>query len=218
MIAAVTVVRRSCPSARVTRRLSPVAPDGPQIAFDSGTEGRMTSTWWMRRGPPRRVTDDQTCGIVPHWSRDGASIYSPLRVRANRDGRSRAPAALPFKSPRPAALARPKDRMGRVLSYEERRASRPVPQRIGRLGGAIGPPRRGQTRLCGHRRPGRRSGSNADTSVSIQAFSLQTLHCTPIAHIHEPLFIGLDLSPDGRCPIDSEMRIGAPELAEGVFR
>jgi len=60
---------------------------------------------------------------------------------------------------------------------------------------------------------------DADASVSLRAFMLQTGDDTPIAHIAEPLFLGLALSPDGTDLIYTQMRtMSNLMLAEAVFR
>ena len=59
---------------------------------------------------------------------------------------------------------------------------------------------------------------DADASVSLRAFMLQTGEDTAIAHIVEPMFLGLALSPDGHYLIYSQMVIASNlMLAEAVF-
>jgi Tol biopolymer transport system component len=198
------------------------SPDGRQIAFDSGAEGRMhIYVVDSNGGSLRRLTDDQTGGAVPRWSHDSAWIYfSSTRsgtseiwkipsaggapVRVTRFGGfcvMEAPAANALfytKTGEKAALFR-----SEMDGSQERLVLRGVAQRAF---------------VVAHDRI-YYLHQDADTSVSLRSYRLQSGDDTPIAPIVEPVFLGLALSPDGRFLIYTQMRVASNlMLAEGIFR
>ena len=196
------------------------SPDGRQIAFDSGAEGRMhIYVVDASGGPPRRVTDDQTGGIVPNWSRDGASIYfSSSRSGTNQIWKIPSGGGTPVQITRAGgftAIEGP-DALFYTKRAEQSDLFRSELDGSGERLVLSGVARRGfvvtKDRIY-YLHPG------ADSSTSLNVFMLQTGADTPIALIHEPLLLGLDLSPDGRSLIYSQMRIASNlMLAKGLFR
>jgi Tol biopolymer transport system component len=198
------------------------SPDGRQIAFDSGAEGRMhIYVVDANGGPLRRVTDDQTGGIVPNWSRDGASIYfSSSRSGTNQIWKIPSAGGTPIQITRAGGFTAMEGPDGNALFYTKRAEQTDLFR--SELDGSeeqlvlSGVARRGfvvtKDRIY-YLHPG------ADTSTSLNVFMLQTGAGSPIALFHDLLFLGLDLSPDGRSLIYSQMRIASNlMLAEGVFR
>ena len=172
-------------------------------------------------GPPRRVTDDQTGGVVPRWSRDGGSIYfSSSRSGTNEIWKIPSAGGAPVQITRAGGFSATEGPDGKTLFYTKRPEQTDLFQ--SELDGSEerlvlrGVAKRGfvvtKDRIY-------YLHQDADASTSVKAFVLQTGADTPIAHIQEPLFLGLDLSPDGRSLLYSQMRIASNLiLAEGVFR
>jgi Tol biopolymer transport system component/DNA-binding winged helix-turn-helix (wHTH) protein len=198
------------------------SPDGRQIAFDSGANGRMhIYVVDANGGSPRRLTDDQTGGVVPRWSHDGAWIYfsssrsganeiwkipsaggAPLRVtRSGGFVAMEAPAANALfytKAPEEADLFR-SDMDG---SHE-----RLVLRGVAKRGFVVTSDRIYYLH------------EDADASPSLRVFMLPSADDQLIARIVEPIYLGLGLSPDGGYLIYTQIRIASNlMLAEGVFR
>jgi Tol biopolymer transport system component len=198
------------------------SPDGRQIAFDSGAEGRMhIYVVDANGGSPRRLTDDQTGGAVPRWSRDGAWIYfSSARSGTNEIWKMPSAGGAPVQITRsggfcvmeaPSANAlfyiKTAEQAGLFRSDMDGSHERLVLRGVAQRGFVVTDDRIYYLH------------QEADGSASLRAFMLQTGDDTVIAHIAEPLFLGLALSPDGRDLIYTQLRIASNlMLAEDVFR
>jgi hypothetical protein len=171
-------------------------------------------------GSPRRLTDEQTGGVAPSWSRDGAWVYfSSTRSGANeiwkvpRGGGdpvrvSRSGGFFAMETPDATALFYTKTAEHADLFRSEMDGSRErlVLRGVTKRGFVIADDRIYYLH------------QDANTSVSLRAFMLRTGEDRLIAHLVEPLFLGLALSPDGRYLIYTPMRIASNlMLAEGVF-
>lgn len=198
------------------------SPDGRQIAFDSGAAGRMhIYIVDANGGSPRRLTDEQTGGVAPSWSRDGAWIYfSSTRSGTNDIWKLPSAGGAPVRVTRSGGFSAMEAPDATALFYtktaehadlfqsevdgsRERRVLRGVAKR----GFVVTDDRIYYLR------------QDTTTSISLRVFMLRTGEDRLIAHLVEPLFLGLALSPDGRYLIYAPMRIASNlMLAEGVFR
>jgi Tol biopolymer transport system component len=198
------------------------SPDGRHIAFDSGAGGRMhIYVVDANGGSPRRLTDDQTGGIVPRWSRDGAWIYfSSSRSGRNEIWKIPSAGGAPIRITRSGGCCAMEAPTANALFYTKttdqadlfRSEMDGSDERLV-LGGVA---KRGfvvtDDRIY-------YLHEDADASVSLRAFLLRTGEETRIAHIDEPLFLGLGLSPDGRYLIYTQMRVASNLILAGaVFR
>jgi tricorn protease-like protein len=62
------------------------SPDGKQIVFDSAAAGTIDIyAIDASGGSPRRLTGDQTHGMIPSWSRDGKWIYFASAVTGRNE-------------------------------------------------------------------------------------------------------------------------------------
>ena len=198
------------------------SPDGRQIAFDSGAAGRMhIYVVDANGGSPRRLTDDETGGVAPSWSRDGAWIYfSSTRSGANEIWKLPSAGGAPIRitrsggfvameAPHATALFYTKTAEHADLFRSELDGSneRLVLRGVSKRGFVVAADRIYYLR------------QDTATSISLRVFMLRTGDDRLIAHLAEPLFLGLALSPDGRYLIYAPMQIASNlMLAEGVFR
>jgi Tol biopolymer transport system component/DNA-binding winged helix-turn-helix (wHTH) protein len=198
------------------------SPDGRQIAFDSGAAGRMhIYVVAANGGSPRRLTDDQTGGVAPRWSRDGAWIYfSSSRSGTNEIWKIPSAGGAPIRVTRSGGFSAMEAPAASALFYTKTTEQadffrsemdgsdeRLVLRGVAKRGFVVTHDRIYYLH------------QDADASVSLRAFMLQTGDDTRIAHIVEPMFLGLGLSPDGRYLIYSQMLIASNlMLAEAVFR
>jgi Tol biopolymer transport system component/DNA-binding winged helix-turn-helix (wHTH) protein len=197
------------------------SPDGRQIAFDSGTAGRMhIYVLDANGGSPRRLTDDRTGGVVPAWSRDGTWIYfSSSRSGTNEIWKIPTAGGAPIRVTRSGGFCVMEALDGSALFYtktaEHADLFRAEIDGSGERVLLRGVAKRGffvtNDRIY-------YLHQDADASVSLRVFMLQTGQDIRIAHISEPLFPGLGLSPDGRYLIYTQLRIASNlMLAEGVL-
>ena len=197
------------------------SPDGRQIAFDSGAVGRMhVYIVDANGGSPRRLTDEAG-GVAPNWSRDGAWIYfSSTRSGANEIWKLPSAGGEPVRVTRSGGLFAREDPHGTGLFYiktsehadlfrSEMDGSRErlVLRGVSKRGFVVAGGRIYYLR------------QDTATTISLRVLLLRTGEDRIIAHLVEPLFLGLALSPDGRYLLYAPMQIASNlMLAEGVFR
>lgn len=186
------------------------SPDGRQIAFESGAAGRVNIyVVDPDGGAPRRLTDDQTNGVVPSWSRDGKWIYfSSSRTGANEIWKIPSGGGAAVQVTSAGGFNANESPDGNTLYYtkNDERADlfRSQTDGSGERFVLRGVAKRGfvvtKDRIYYIR---------ADTEIpaELRAFVLRTGEDIPIAEISEPLFMGLSVSPNGRSLIYSQMRI-----------
>jgi Tol biopolymer transport system component/DNA-binding winged helix-turn-helix (wHTH) protein len=198
------------------------SPDGRRIAFDSGAAGRMhIYIVDANGGSPRKLTDEQTGGVAPSWSRDGAWIYfSSTRSGASEIWKLPSAGGAPVRvtrsggffameAPHATALFYTKTAEHADLFRSEMDGSRErlVLRGVSKRGFVVAGDRVYYLR------------QDTTTDISLRIFMLRTGEDRLIAHLVEPLFLGLALSPDGRDLIYAPMRVASNlMLAEGVFR
>jgi dipeptidyl aminopeptidase/acylaminoacyl peptidase len=198
------------------------SPDGRRIAFDSGAAGRYhIYVVDGNGGPPRRLTDDLTGGVVPRWSRDGAWIYfSSFRSGASEIWKMPSAGGDPTRVTRSGGFCVMQAPAVNALFYTKRSDQsdlfqsemdgsheRLVLRGVAQRGFVVARDRIYYLH------------QDADTSASLREFMLHTGDDKPIARIPEPVFLGLSLSPDSRYLIYTQMRVASNlMLAEGLFR
>jgi Tol biopolymer transport system component/DNA-binding winged helix-turn-helix (wHTH) protein len=197
------------------------SPDGGRIAFDFTSAGR-TAIYVVDAagGPPRRVTDDSTHGVVPGWSHDGKWIYFSSGV-TGRNEIWKIPSAggaavqitrnggfIASESADGAALYYIKDETNSTLftSRIDGSAETALLSGVTHRGFAIGAGAIYYVR------------QEHDGEASIRRFVPATRQDSPIASAANPFYIGLGLSPDGRYLLYSTLRVSSNLMLVDSFR
>jgi Tol biopolymer transport system component/DNA-binding winged helix-turn-helix (wHTH) protein len=197
------------------------SPDGKSLVFDSGAAGHIDIyVVSANGGPPRRLTDDTTSGMIPSWSHDGKWVYfcssvtgrneiwkipsaGGKAVQVTRDG-----GFVAFDSPDGTTLYYTKTEQNATLfrrSLEEN-AETEVLSGVAHRGFAVAPDRIYYLKQL------------RDGSVEIRRFMLTTGKDSSIAPAGKDVFLGLDLSRDGKSVIYSQLRVVSNLMLVEPFR
>jgi Tol biopolymer transport system component/DNA-binding winged helix-turn-helix (wHTH) protein len=198
------------------------SPNGRQIAFDSGAAGHMDIyTVDANGGAPKRITDDQTHGVVPNWSRDGKWIYfSSVRSGANEIWKAPGGGGDAVRVTRNGGFSVRESADGKVLYYTKAEEGadlfRSEPDGSGERLVLRGVAKRAfavtQNAIYYVRQ-------EADGNSTLRRFDLRSKLDEVIAHVTDQLWLGISVSPDERSVIYSRLRVTSNlMLADGAFR
>jgi Tol biopolymer transport system component/DNA-binding winged helix-turn-helix (wHTH) protein len=195
------------------------SPDGKEIVFDSAAAGTIDIyTIDASGGSPRRLTGNQTHGIIPSWSHDGKWIYFASAITGRNEI---------WKIPRGGGNAVQVTRNGGLVAFESpdgkalyytrndgnSRLFRSSVDGSGETEVLSAVAVRGFS-VAADRIYYLREGP--DGSISVRQFLMQTREDVSIASLPRPAYLGLSLSPDGKSLIYSEFRVSSNlMLAEG---
>jgi Tol biopolymer transport system component len=186
------------------------SPDSNSLVFESAAAGQLDIyVISANGGPPRRLTDDTTHGMAPSWSHDGKWIYFSSKVTGRNEiwkistagGKAvqvtRNGGFVAFDSPDGTSLYYTKTEQNATLfrmSFQGG-AETEVLSSVALRGFAVASDRIYYLKQL------------RDGSVEIRRFMLTSGEDSSIAPIGKNAFLGLDLSPDGKFLVYSELRV-----------
>ena len=186
------------------------SPDSNILAFDSAAAGQLDIyVIGANGGPPRRLTDDTTHGMTPSWSHDGKWIYFSSKVTGRYEiwkissagGKAvqvtRNGGFVAFESPDGTSLYYTKTEQNAALFRMSLQggAETEVLSGVALRGFAVASDRIYYLKQL------------RDGSVEIRRFMLTSGEDSSIAPIGKNAFLGLDISPDGKSLVYSQLRV-----------